>query len=462
LTVVNNQWSVSYLYSSDAAFIAVNGTDYTLKFIREITWADLPVAAQHQARRCLLDALGALIAGTNTPVAKLMADFAVEQYGGDEATLLVDGRRTSLAGAALANGFAANALDIDDGYRLIKGHPGVCVLPVLLAAAERRGDVSGQVFLTAFIAGYEIGIRAGLIRHATYQTYHASGSWGAISAAAAAGKLWGLEADILRHALGTAEYHAPIAPMMKGIDTPSMGKDGIGWGAMVGIASVLLAQRGFSGIEPLFSDAPDPAWISSLGQHYEILNLYFKPFASCRWAQPAIAGALEIAREHRLVPADIASIKIYTFEAAARLTRKPPQNTEEAQYHLAYPVAVALTDGEVGPRQVTPPRLFDPAILALAERVEVEVVAEYEQAFPQKTLADVEVITHDGRSLWAKGKQALWEPPDTLPSDAELEQKFRRLVAPVLGKEGTAALVRLIWQFEQVSEVRELIRLCKC
>lgn len=437
----------------------MKSTDHAIQFILKTTWADLPEAVQHQARRCLLDALGALIAGTHTPVARLMADFVIEQYAGSAATLLVDGCKASLVGATLANGFAANALDIDDGYRPIKGHPGACILPALLAAAEQRGGVSGQAFLTAFVIGYEIGIRAGLIRHAMYQTYHSSGSWGAISAAAAVGKIFGLEAAMLREAMGTAEYHAPIAPMMKGIDTPSMGKDSIGWGAMVGMAAVLMAQRGFTGVEPLFSDAPNPEWLAGLGEQYEVLNLYFKPYASCRWAQPAIAGALEIARQHDLSPADIARIKVYTFEAAARLTRKPPQTTEEAQYHLTYPVAAALIDGQVGPRQVTPPRLFDPAILALAERVEVEIVAKYERIFPAKTLADVEVITTDGRHLLAEGKQAIWEPPDPLPSDAELEEKFRWLVEPVLGQTRTAALVQMIWRVERVNEVRELIEL---
>lgn len=437
----------------------MNSTDHAIQFILKTTWADLPGTVQHQARRCLLDALGALIAGAHTPVARLMADFAVEQYAGSAATLLVDGRKASLVGATLANGFAANALDIDDGYRHIKGHPGACVLPALLVAAEHQSGVSGQAWLTAFVIGYEIGIRAGLIRHATYQTYHSSGSWGAISAAAAVGKIFDLDAGILREALGTAEYHAPIAPMMKGIDTPSMGKDSIGWGGMVGMASVLMAQRGFTGIEPLFSDSLDPAWLAGLGKQYEVLNLYFKPYASCRWAQPAIAGALEIVQQYRLAPTEIGRIKVHTFEAAARLTRKPPQTTEEAQYHLTYPVAAALIDGQVGPRQVTPPRLFDPAILALAERVEVEVVAKYEEVFPAKTFADVEVITTDGRQLLVESKQAIWEPPDTLPSDAELEQKFRWLVEPVLDQERTSELVQMIWRFEQVGEVRQLIDL---
>ena len=442
----------------------MNGTDQAIQFILQVSWPNLPREVRHQAKRCLLDTLGALLAGTKTPVAELVAGFAAAQFPGDEATILGRGQRVSAVGAALANGFAANALDIDDGYRRIKGHPGAAVLPVLLAAAELRGRVSAPALLTALVVGYELGIRAGLIRHALYSTYHSSGSWGAIAGAAAAGKILELKADILRQALGTAEYHAPIAPMMKGIDTPNMGKDSLGWGAMVGLASVLMAQNGFTGVEPLFSDAwqiaEGSSWVSSLGQQYELLNLYFKPYASCRWNQPAIAGALQIARQHNLAADEVALIRINTFEAATRLSCLPPQNTEEAQYNLAYPVAAALIDGELGPRQVLPPRIFDPAILALASLVKAQVKPEYEQAFPARAWADVEVITRSGQTLTALGLQASWEPPDTLPSDHQLEQKFRWLVKPVLGEAQTSAIVELIWQFERVANSNQLLKLC--
>ena len=441
----------------------MNGTDQVIEFVLQTNWSALPPEIRHQAKRCLLDTLGALIAGMETPVGKLMTKFVGEQYAGGEATIVVSGQRASAAGAALANGFAANALDIDDGYRRVKGHPGACILPVLLAAAERRGGLSGRTFLTALIVGYEVGIRAGLIRHALYHTYHSSGSWAAIAGAATAGKILGLKAHFLRQAMGTAEYHAPIAPMMKGIDVPSMGKDSIGWGAMVGLASVLMAQQGFTGIEPLFSDAPLVAggteWVSNLGQQYEVLNLYFKPYASCRWNQPAIAGALEIAHQYDLLPDQIVQIRVLTFEAATRLSCAHPQNTEEAQYNLAFPVAAAIIDGELGPRQVLPPRLFDQTVLTLADRVEAEVKPEYERAFPAKAYADVEVTRRDGRTFTSTKKQAIWEPPDTLPTDDELEAKFGWLANPVLGQEQTSALAELIWQFEQVDDVRQLLDL---
>jgi 2-methylcitrate dehydratase PrpD len=435
------------------------GTELALDFICGITWDGLPAGVRHQARRCLLDLSGALIAGRRTPVGDIMAGVACDQFPGDQATILVSGERVSAIGAALANGFAQNALDIDDGYRRVKGHPGAAILPALLAALELKGGCTGTEFMTALVVGYEIGIRAGLIRHAVYPTYHSSGSWGAVAVAACAGRLLGLERVQLREALGTAEYHAPIAPMMKGIDVPCMAKDSLGWGNITGLASVFMAQRGFTGVEPLFSETPDKDWVTGLGRQYEILNLYFKPYAACRWAQPAVAGCLKLVRENRLKPSDLARVKVRTFAAAAALTRMPPQNTEEAQYNLAFPVAAALLDGAVGPAQVMPPRLFDRDILDLAGRLDVEVVQQFEDQFPAKAIAAVEITTRDGKRYDSGAVEAPWEPPDTLPSDGEIKEKFIRLTGPVLGRQRSHELLELIWQFEEAADARQLIKL---
>jgi 2-methylcitrate dehydratase PrpD len=438
----------------------MNPNNAVIRFILDLSWRDLPLPVQHQAKRCLLDALGALLAGTQTPPGQLMARIARSQFPGREATLLVHGDRVSAAGAALANGFAGNALDIDDGYRLVKGHPGACVLPPVLAAAEMAASCSGTDLLTALVVGYEIGIRAGRIRHATYSCYHSSGSWGALAGAAAAGKLLGLDAPTLRHALGTAEYHAPIAPMMKGIDTPSMGKDSIGWGAMVAMLAVLMAREGFTGIEPMFADTPEPSWVAQLGHDWQILNLYFKPYAACRWAQPAVEGALKLQRQHGLAAEDIRAIRIRTFAAACALSTRPPANTEEAQYNIAFPVAAALLDGEVGPRQVLLPRIFAPDLRNLLARVTTEVDADCEKAFPAKTYAEVEVETVRGQRLASGRMGPRWEPPDSLPTDAELEAKFRWLVTPVLGAAAVGGIVDRIWHFEACRQALDLLTHC--
>ena len=111
---------------------------------------------------------------------------------------------------------------------------------------------TGADFLTALVVAYEIAIRVGMIRHAISETYHLSGSWAPIGGAAAAGKIMKCDPGILREAVGTAGGYGPIAPMMKVISKPYMMKDGSGWGAMVGLTSILMAEAGFTGVNPIF------------------------------------------------------------------------------------------------------------------------------------------------------------------------------------------------------------------
>jgi 2-methylcitrate dehydratase PrpD len=438
----------------------MDNTDRVLNFIQELQIADIPDHVLHHGKRCFLDALGALLAGTATPVAHLMADFAMSYYPGDQGTILGSGSKVSPVGASLANGYAANALDIDDGYRMVKGHPGSCLQPVLFAAAEMADPPpDGPELLTALIVGYEVAIRAGLIRNATTSIYHTSGSWGAVGGAALAGRLLKLDKTSLREALGTAEYHGPIGAIMKGVSKPCMAKDTVGWGAMVAVSSVLMARSGFTSAQPFFDECPDAAWIDELGNEYKFLNLYFKPYCACRWAQPAIAGALKVLRENALSVKSISAIRVETFVNAAALSQAHPEDTENAQYNFTYPVAAALMDGEVGPCQVLPPRIFDRELLRLADMIKVEVNPRFEAAFPQKTIAEVFIRTSDGRELSSGPVEPKWEPPD-LPSDRELEDKFYCIVTPILGEERTRKLVSLIWNLEKVRSIHDIIEVC--
>lgn len=432
--------------------------DRVLDFVRDLRIPDIPHHVRHQAKRCLLDTVGAVLAGTATPVARMMADYARLHYREGRCTVLVGDTPLSPVGACLANGYAANALDIDDGYRLVKGHPGACLLPVLLAAAEEaESPPDGRELLTAAIVGYEIALRAGLVRNADPDTYFTSGSWGAVGGAALAGRLFGLRRETLREALGAADYHAPAGLVMKGVATPCMAKDGVGWGAMVAMASTLMAREGFTAAEPLFDDPLAAPLVEELGEKYRILDLYFKPFCACRWAQPAVAGALQIVREHSLPLDAIESIRIETFRNAAALSRVHPTNTEQAQYNFSYPVAVALADGRVSPEQVLPPRIFDPKLLELMDSIRVEVNPQFEAAFPRKTISQVHIRTRDGRELTSGPVEPRWEPPDTLPSDAELEEKFQSIVGPLLGEEETGRLSGRIWNIEDARSVKEIL-----
>src|SRR5918997_6954602 len=241
-------------------------------------WEDLPTDVRSQAIRCVLDLCGAAVAGSRTEAAQAAAKYALYAHGAGPSTVIGTGARCTPVGAALANGFAASALDIDDGYRPVKGHPGAVVFPAVLAAAEETGS-SGTEFLTALVIGYEVAMRAGRILHSLYDIYHGSGAWAPVGAAAGVARLLNCDAEQAWHALGIAEFHAAMTPEMRSVEHPSMLKDGIGWGAMVGIASGQLAARGFSGIPALFDvTGPGTRFIESLEDEYLILDLYFKPY----------------------------------------------------------------------------------------------------------------------------------------------------------------------------------------
>ena len=435
-------------------------TRRVVEFTRTVRWEDLPTDVRAQAIRCVLDLCGAAVAGSRTKAAQSAATYALHAHGAGPSTIISNGVNSTPVGAALANGFAASALDIDDGYRPVKGHPGAVVFPAVLAAAEEAKS-SGVEFLTALVVGYEVAMRAGRILHSLYESYHGSGAWAPIGAAAGVARLLPCTAEQTWHALGIAEFHAAMTPEMRSVDHPNMLKDGIGWGAMVGIASGQLAAHGFTGIPALFDAGHSgPLLTESLGDEYLILDLYFKPYACCRWAQPAIEGALSAARQIGATATDVTRVRVHTFESATHLRCASPRTTEEAQFSLPWSVACALIDGVVGPEQVTGESLTDPARRKLAARVEVVVDDELEKVFPERALAWVEIETAEGGRARSKISTAQGDP-GTLFRDWDLKKKFGDLTDPILGPDRARKLASAIERLPgslSLSEITGLLR----
>src|SRR5215207_11201028 len=435
-------------------------TRRVVEFVRTVSWEDLPADVRSQAIRCVLDLCGATVAGSRTKVARSAVSYALYAHGNGPSTIIGTGATIMPVGAALANGFAASALDIDDGYRPVKGHPGAAVFPAALATAE-EAESSGVEFLTALVVGYEVAMRAGRILHSLYASYHGSGAWAPVGASAGVARLLGCDAEQTWHALGIAEFHAAMTPEMRSVEHPSMLKDGIGWGAMVGIAAGQLAAREFTGIPALFGvDGPGPHLTESLGDDYLILDLYFKPYACCRWAQPAIEGALSAASRIGATATDVARVRVHTFEAATHLRCAAPRTTEEAQFSLPWPVACALIDGAVGPEQVTGHSLTDPARRELAARVEVVVDPELEDAFPEQALAWVEIETTEG-SRARSGILAARGDLGTPLRDKELTKKFRTLADPLFGSDRTEKLASAVQGRPEAPDLSEMTSLLR-
>ena len=358
----------------------LDANDLAAQFIATVTWDSLPAAVHEKALMCLVDNLGAMLAGTLTRISQIGAEYAAITWPGDQATILLHANRASAIGAAFANGCAANGIDVDDSARYAYGHAGAQIFSTALAVAEARG-LSGAQLLTGMVMGYEIAHRVGRCWHASRPVYQACGSWGSVACAAVAAHLMGLTHEQVWHALGIAEYHAPNLPMMRDVDHPAMVKHGIEWAAMTGIVSAELAVRGFTGIPGILSFDEYQAWGQDIGQNYLMVDgVAWKAarYACCGWAHAGVEGAWRLVQDNDIDLDDIAHIRVEGCHGSFRLGTRLPTTMEEAQFNQAWPLAAMLVDGEIGPAQMLEPRLSDPKIRALAQKVEVVETEEME------------------------------------------------------------------------------------
>ena len=432
-----------------------------MAFIHDTRWDDLPDHVRRQARRCLLDTVGAGIGGSRTELSPIINDVAAAAHGGSGATLWLDGRTVSPPGAALANGMTIDALDIHDGALSVKGHAGVAIVPAALASLSLAADrpVSGAELLTTIAMGYEVALRAGVALHDTACDYHTSGAWSALGCAAVVARLMRLDHERTRHAPGIAEYHGPRSQMMRCIDHPTMLKDGSGWGAMTGVSAAMLARAGFTGAPALTVEAPDVAVIwADLGDRWRIEEQFFKPWAVCRWAQPAVAAALALQREHGLSVDAIDRIEVVTFHQATRLASRRPTTTEEAQYSLPFPVAAALVHGRLGLSQLAGDGLHDPAVLRLADRIALVDDPALSARFPAERVARVRIETTAGAVHQSPETIAPWDAAAP-PTDDELIDKFRWLAAECLPPARAAALLDTLWTIPDAPDASAIVTL---
>jgi 2-methylcitrate dehydratase PrpD len=431
-------------------------------FVRETSYETLPLAVRRMAERCLIDLAGTAASGLATSLSQIIRNHAVRGFGAGEgaprARLLFDGRFASPMGAALAGGMTIDSFDSHDGHVLTKGHAGVAILPALLALADMAEQpMTGAEFLTMLVIGYEVAIRAGIAQHATCPDYHTSGAWNALGVVAVASRHWQLDQERFRHALGIAEYHGPRSQMMRCIDFPTMVKDGSGWGAMCGLSAAYLAADGFTGAPALVVESePAAAFWSDLGERWRILEMYFKPYPICRWAQPSVEAALTLRRNHAVDPSTIEKIEIETFHEAVRLDQHRPDSTEAAQYSLPFPVAAAVVRGKLVPTDISGAALTDRDILAMSDRIRLIEAADLNARFPAERYARVSFHLADGRVLTSETTPARGDAERPL-SDTDILAKFHDLADGPLGSVAANDLLAAVAALPMQENVASLV-----
>jgi len=433
-------------------------------FAGAIRWEDLPADVQERARFCLVDTVGAAIAGLATPAAVIAARVAPRVWGGDESTVLLDGVRTSAAGAAFANATAANGTDIDDCAKYTWGHPGALVVPTALAVGERVA-ASGADVLAAVVAGYEVAFRISRCTHAAEAYYRACGSWGAPACAAVAARLLGLSAEQTAEAVGIAEYNAPDAPMWRDVEHPAMVKHAIGWGAATGFTAALLAAEGFTGVPSVAAEPRFEPWLAGIGEEYLITScVTWKRHSTCAWTHPAIVALQRLLERESFSAADVRAVEVIGYSDACRLYPGPPATSEEAQFSLPWALAAYLRDREVSPAHMLADSLGDPELRRLAAAVSWRESDEFTRLYRFSEedrpggaeMAQVVVTLRDGRSH-DSGPVRFELYPAGGWSREEMDAKFDWLVSPVIGEHSAGELLGRLWRLDAAGDVTTLV-----
>ena len=430
-------------------------TDYRLEnYILNTNWNDLPPHVQERMKGCMIDLFGALIVGSRSRQFDAGLSLAKSVFGSGDIAVVGTDARFSFAGASTAMGHSSNAYDIDDGHNITRAHPGTSFVGAILAAAYKQNATRNE-FLTALLVAYEATVRMGAALMDYYNYAHSSGTFGAVGVAAGVGRLFEFNKEQLNNALSVAEFNAPLVPGIRSVEYPSMNKDGVPFGVMTGVLAVLDTQCGFTGNKHMLEADQYRHYLDDLGQKYQVMDLYFKPYPCCRWAHPAIDACIELIKKHNISTSEIKKVTIHTFRRATMLSKIVPQTADEAQYNIAYPVASAIIYGDFGFTQVLEENLNDTAVIDMMNRLEFKVDENLDARFPAERICRAEIETKDGKHFISSECEPRGEAKENIGIDW-LSDKFYRITGPVLSKDAQDTLLELITQNGDLP-IREIV-----
>jgi 2-methylcitrate dehydratase PrpD len=373
--------------------------------------------------RCVLDAITSAAAGLGQPGVVAARQAGPVLYGPGIVPMWFSVQTASAGAAMLANSTAAAALDLDDGYRMARGHPGAAVIPAVLALVPGLPNVSVDDFIASVVVGYEVGVRLAAAR----STYAPSGAWSGFAVVASAGRLLGVGAEVIAQALAIAAQTAPALPALAGMAGSDV-KEGIPAGVACGWSALQLAMAGFTGPIEVLEDNRlfDPqAVLHEIGGPPLIGGTYFKPFGCCRHIHAPLEALLHLQTLHGLAAKDVDSLDVLTYQATFNLSNKPrPSTLVEAQYSVPYCLALCLLRGAEALVPLNARQIDDAEVHELAGRITVIHDAAIEPLFPRRSPARVIVNRVGGQRLESPLMDPRGDPNQPL-STADLERKFR-------------------------------------
>ncbi|HML10622.1 MAG TPA: MmgE/PrpD family protein [Stellaceae bacterium] len=433
------------------------------EFVAASRWRDIPPAVRREGIRGLINHVGCALGGCGDEAMALAIRVLAPIFGAPQAGIIGRTERCDPLNAAFLNAVSANVLEYDDTHLPTVMHPAAPVAPGLFALAETRG-ASGEELLHAFILGVEVSCRVGngLMPHHYRRGAHITATCGIFGAAAAAGKLLGLDPVRMNWALGHAATQS--AGLVESLG--SMSKSiGVGNSAKNGLIGALFAEAGFTaaesaiegkyGFAAVASDTVDlNKMTAGLGDKWEILANAYKPYPCGVVLFPVIDACLELRKRIAVPVGEITAVVVRGHPLLRERTDRPEANDGRiAKVSLQHSIAIALLQGAAGIAQFTDAAVADPTVKALRARV----TAEDDASIPVEA-AVVEVIIADGSSL-SEHVAAGRGTPGRPMSDIELDAKISECAAFGAPFVDVPALIAALRDIESLGDAAHIMRM---
>ena len=421
-----------------------------VEFLAALDGARVPVEVFDRARFFLLDYLGVATRGSlaesSAPIYKM-----IERIGASgSSTIIGTGMRTSPGYAALANGAAAHAIELDDTHNAGSIHLGAVMFSTALALAEAIPGVTPEQFFLAVIAGYEAAARIAMAvqpKEHYLLGFHPTATCGVFGATVTASKLLDLSAEQMLSGVGIAGSMAAgsLEFLREGAWTKRLHP---GLAAQSGIQAAMLAADGFRGPSTIlegrdgflagYSRKPIPERITEgLGESFEIQRTSVKPHACCRYMQGPIDAILELVKTNDIKSEQVENLEVAVLEAGWTLVASPraqkykPQSVVDAQFSMPFGAAIAVLHRCAGLDEFTAENAQSNQVRHLMERVTLLKDTRLDRNFPKEWNARVTIFLNDGHQYEKFVQHPKGDPENPL-SWEELVAKFKSLASGVI------------------------------
>lgn len=441
------------------------------EFCRGLRLSDVPTDVVAKAKLVLLDTLGIALASSTMDFGR-MAMRVAEKLGGNPGSRLIGSvGKVASANAVLANGTLAHGLDYDDTLEEAIVHTGCCAGITALAVAEEIG-AGGQAMLEAFVAGTEVMCKIGLVAPGKFHArgFHPTALCSTFGAAAAAGKLLGLDLNQWSDAFGLcgSQSSGIIEYLADGTWTKRLHP---GWSAHGGVIAALLAREGFRGPASVFEGqhgfyrsfgGPNEYNFNKLlelGTEWEIPRLTFKSYPCGSISHPYMDCALRLKQKYSVNPERVVEVVCRTAEGPVHRLWEPlankqhPTSSYGAKFSLPYSIAVMLVRGKADLQEFTDEAIQDPVVLALAKKVRYELDDTID--YPRHFSGHVKVFLDDGSIVEENQPHPRGGFEEPLPP-SEIEAKFRANAELALAAGKVDAIIEIIQSLERLPTAARL------